>query len=203
MCSVCNCAWQLCIAASYRAVSVRGQLPCSCCFTQCYNLLHRYCSEAFEPPSLRFERNAHGKPQLSWEEADGQPEPPIHFSLTHTSSLLGKITALPASHSANLLMACHTMHDLTGLLFLIKACTLPMGCTSLHKHSHQYNFPWKQLQCLCSFMQQSVDQLLNMSRLICRHCCFLWQSGWAGCGGEQPSYQGRPSQIGSQAASTT
>ncbi|KAL0047635.1 hypothetical protein WJX82_008143 [Trebouxia sp. C0006] len=52
-------------------------------------VLARYCSEAFEPPSLRFERNAHGKPQLSWEEADGQPDPPIHFSLTHTSSLLG------------------------------------------------------------------------------------------------------------------
>ncbi|DBA72068.1 TPA: hypothetical protein ACH3X2_010798 [Trebouxia sp. C0005] len=52
-------------------------------------VLHRYCSEDFEPPSLRFERNAHGKPELSWEEADAQPDPPIHFSLTHTSSLLG------------------------------------------------------------------------------------------------------------------
>ncbi|KAL0041750.1 hypothetical protein WJX79_003327 [Trebouxia sp. C0005] len=52
-------------------------------------VLARYCSEDFEPPSLRFERNAHGKPELSWEEADAQPDPPIHFSLTHTSSLLG------------------------------------------------------------------------------------------------------------------
>lgn len=52
-------------------------------------VLARYCSEDFEPPSLRFERNAHGKPQISWGEADGQPDPPIHFSLTHTSSLLG------------------------------------------------------------------------------------------------------------------
>ncbi|DBA83761.1 hypothetical protein WJX77_006815 [Trebouxia sp. C0004] len=52
-------------------------------------VLARYCSEDFEPASLRFERNAHGKPQLSWEEADAQPDPPIHFSLTHTSSLLG------------------------------------------------------------------------------------------------------------------
>lgn len=102
-----------------------------CCLTQCYKFLHRYCSEDFEPPSLRFERNAHGKPQLSWEEADGQPDPPIHFSLTHTSSLLGKITALaddsPGSYSANLLMACHTMHSLTGLLFLKKACMLSFG----------------------------------------------------------------------------
>ncbi len=102
-------------------------------------ILHRYCSEEFEPPSLRFEHNAHGKPQLSWEEADGQPDPPIHFSLTHTSSLLGKMTALPASYSANLLMAYHTMHNLTDLLDLrIKTCNLTTGCTVLPKHCHKY-----------------------------------------------------------------
>ena len=153
-------------------------------------LLHRYCSEAFEPPSLRFERNAHGKPQLSWEEADGQPDPPIHFSLTHTSSLLGKITALPASHSANLLMACYTMHDLTGLVLLKKALHVKHQLDILTQAQSSMDLSWKQLQCPGSFMQQLVDQLLNKSRLMCRHCCFLWQSGWAGCGGEQPSYQG-------------
>lgn len=51
--------------------------------------MHRYCAGGCEPPALRFERNSHGKPQLSWEESEEQPDPPIHFSLTHTSSLLG------------------------------------------------------------------------------------------------------------------
>lgn len=111
-------------------------------------VLHRYCSEDFEPPSLRFERNAHGKPQLSWEEADAQPDPPIHFSLTHTSSLLGKITALPASYSVHLLIAYHMMH-VVGLLILKTACKLTTGCTFLHKHSQTLYFTWTQLQCPC------------------------------------------------------
>ncbi len=102
-------------------------------------IMHRYCSEDFEPPSLRFERNAHGKPQISWEEADGQPDPPIHFSLTHTSSLLGKITALPASHSVHI---DHWLYILTQAQSII-------------------HFSWKQSSC--SFMQQSVDQPLNKS----------------------------------------
>ncbi|KAL3139024.1 hypothetical protein ABBQ32_005825 [Trebouxia sp. C0010 RCD-2024] len=51
--------------------------------------LARYCSGCSTPPSLRFERNPHGKPRLSFEEAEEQPNPPLHFSLTHTSTMLG------------------------------------------------------------------------------------------------------------------
>lgn len=60
----------------------------SCAIT--WRVLCRYCSGCPSPPSLRFERNPHGKPRLSFEEAEEQPYPPLHFSLTHTSTMLGE-----------------------------------------------------------------------------------------------------------------
>lgn len=59
-------------------------------------MVSRYCSGHSGPPSLRFERNRHGKPRLSYEEAEEQPDPPLHFSLTHTSTMLGKAACLQA-----------------------------------------------------------------------------------------------------------
>ncbi|PWA49379.1 holo-ACP synthase [Artemisia annua] len=40
------------------------------------------------PKSLQFKKNAHGKPEVDWEhDNDGDP-PPLHFNLSHTSSLI-------------------------------------------------------------------------------------------------------------------
>ncbi|KAM2104604.1 hypothetical protein ACFX1R_015188 [Malus domestica] len=42
-----------------------------------------------DPRSLNFKKNSHGKPEVEWQFADGwQPPPPLHFNLSHTSSLI-------------------------------------------------------------------------------------------------------------------
>ncbi|CAK7341855.1 unnamed protein product [Dovyalis caffra] len=41
-----------------------------------------------DPRSLKFKRNVHGKPQLEWESDDGQCPSPLHFNISHTSSLI-------------------------------------------------------------------------------------------------------------------
>ncbi|KAI7730772.1 hypothetical protein M8C21_020877 [Ambrosia artemisiifolia] len=40
------------------------------------------------PTSLVFRKNAHGKPEVIWEESDDWHPPPLHFNLSHTSSLI-------------------------------------------------------------------------------------------------------------------
>ncbi|KAI3819802.1 hypothetical protein L1987_13654 [Smallanthus sonchifolius] len=40
------------------------------------------------PRSLVFRKNAHGKPEVIWEQSDDWHPPPLHFNLSHTSSLI-------------------------------------------------------------------------------------------------------------------
>ncbi|XP_076913247.1 uncharacterized protein LOC143571806 [Bidens hawaiensis] len=40
------------------------------------------------PKSLVFGKNAYGKPEVIWEESDDWHPPPLHFNLSHTSSLI-------------------------------------------------------------------------------------------------------------------
>ncbi|KAJ6340067.1 hypothetical protein OIU77_007922 [Salix suchowensis] len=41
-----------------------------------------------DPRSLKFRKNFHGKPELVWESDDGQCPSPLHFNISHTSSLI-------------------------------------------------------------------------------------------------------------------
>ncbi|KAG6745016.1 hypothetical protein POTOM_051658 [Populus tomentosa] len=41
-----------------------------------------------DPRSLKFKKNVHGKPELVWESDDGQCPSPLHFNISHTSSLI-------------------------------------------------------------------------------------------------------------------
>uniref|UniRef100_A0A6N2LMF7 holo-[acyl-carrier-protein] synthase n=1 Tax=Salix viminalis TaxID=40686 RepID=A0A6N2LMF7_SALVM len=41
-----------------------------------------------DPRSLKFRKNVHGKPELVWESDDGQCSSPLHFNISHTSSLI-------------------------------------------------------------------------------------------------------------------
>ncbi|KAL2554250.1 4'-phosphopantetheinyl transferase superfamily [Forsythia ovata] len=40
------------------------------------------------PRSLRFKKNIHGKPELEWQFSDHGLSPPLHFNISHTSSLV-------------------------------------------------------------------------------------------------------------------
>ncbi|XP_022842754.1 uncharacterized protein LOC111366260 [Olea europaea var. sylvestris] len=40
------------------------------------------------PRSLRFRKNVHGKPELEWQFSDQWRSPPLHFNISHTSSLV-------------------------------------------------------------------------------------------------------------------
>ncbi|KAK9061433.1 hypothetical protein SSX86_018614 [Deinandra increscens subsp. villosa] len=40
------------------------------------------------PRSLVFKKNAHGKPEVIWEQSDDWHPPQLHFNLSHTSSLI-------------------------------------------------------------------------------------------------------------------
>ncbi|XP_070667658.1 uncharacterized protein [Malus domestica] len=51
--------------------------------------ISRYTNHRVDPRSLNFKKNSHGKPEVEWQFADGwQPPPPLHFNLSHTSSLI-------------------------------------------------------------------------------------------------------------------
>ncbi|XP_047967612.1 4'-phosphopantetheinyl transferase HetI-like [Salvia hispanica] len=41
-----------------------------------------------EPRSLKFRKNMHGKPEVCWPSIDDWDPPPLHFNLSHTSSLI-------------------------------------------------------------------------------------------------------------------
>ncbi|KAJ6678269.1 PHOSPHOPANTETHEINE TRANSFERASE [Salix viminalis] len=49
------------------------------------SLLNQYI---VDPRSLKFRKNVHGKPELVWESDDGQCSSPLHFNISHTSSLI-------------------------------------------------------------------------------------------------------------------
>ncbi|KAL6998040.1 hypothetical protein U1Q18_008166 [Sarracenia purpurea var. burkii] len=38
--------------------------------------------------SLKFRKNIHGKPEVEWQRSDDWHPPPLHFNLSHTSSLI-------------------------------------------------------------------------------------------------------------------
>ncbi|GAA0158378.1 transferase [Lithospermum erythrorhizon] len=40
------------------------------------------------PRSLKFRKNAYGKPEVYWEQNDECHPPPLHFNMSHTSSLI-------------------------------------------------------------------------------------------------------------------
>ncbi|XP_047164635.1 4'-phosphopantetheinyl transferase-like isoform X4 [Vigna umbellata] len=41
-----------------------------------------------DPKSLMFRKNNYGKPELDWPYADDWSRPPLHFNISHTSSLI-------------------------------------------------------------------------------------------------------------------
>ncbi|KAE9605351.1 putative holo-[acyl-carrier-protein] synthase [Lupinus albus] len=41
-----------------------------------------------DPKSLKFTKNDHGKPEVDWQYADDRSLPPLHFNISHTSSLI-------------------------------------------------------------------------------------------------------------------
>ncbi|XP_061374548.1 uncharacterized protein LOC133316788 [Gastrolobium bilobum] len=41
-----------------------------------------------DPKSLRFRKNNYGKPEVDWQYADDWSLPPLHFNISHTSSLI-------------------------------------------------------------------------------------------------------------------
>ncbi|KAE8023365.1 hypothetical protein FH972_009071 [Carpinus fangiana] len=40
------------------------------------------------PRSLRFRKNIYGKPEVDWQDVDDRHLPPLHFNISHTSSLI-------------------------------------------------------------------------------------------------------------------
>ncbi|KAK6139848.1 hypothetical protein DH2020_026423 [Rehmannia glutinosa] len=40
------------------------------------------------PRSLKFRKNLHGKPEVQWQFRDDQHPPPLHFNISHTTSLV-------------------------------------------------------------------------------------------------------------------
>ncbi|CAK9145139.1 unnamed protein product [Ilex paraguariensis] len=40
------------------------------------------------PRSLKFRKNIHGKPEVEWQNSDDWNPPPLHFNISHTSSLI-------------------------------------------------------------------------------------------------------------------
>ncbi|KAK2442086.1 4'-phosphopantetheinyl transferase superfamily [Trifolium repens] len=41
-----------------------------------------------DPKSLKFRKNKYGKPEVNWQYADDWSLPPLHFNISHTSSLI-------------------------------------------------------------------------------------------------------------------
>ncbi|KAI4300493.1 hypothetical protein L6164_033865 [Bauhinia variegata] len=51
--------------------------------------LARYqMNRQIDPKSLKFWKNIHGKPEVDWQYADDWRLPPLHFNISHTSSLI-------------------------------------------------------------------------------------------------------------------
>ncbi|XP_059296236.1 uncharacterized protein LOC132049448 isoform X3 [Lycium ferocissimum] len=45
-------------------------------------------NSSISPKSLKFRRNIHGKPEVDWQQCDHCGAPPLHFNISHTSSLV-------------------------------------------------------------------------------------------------------------------
>ncbi|XP_021765046.1 uncharacterized protein LOC110729603 [Chenopodium quinoa] len=49
----------------------------------------RYQTNSFvDPRSLKFKKNTYGKPEVDWQDVPDISWPPLHFNLSHTSSLI-------------------------------------------------------------------------------------------------------------------
>ncbi|XP_057534190.1 uncharacterized protein LOC130812657 [Amaranthus tricolor] len=52
-------------------------------------ILARYHPNSYvDPRSLKFKRNSYGKPEVDWQDAPDRSWPPLHFNLSHTSSMI-------------------------------------------------------------------------------------------------------------------
>ncbi|XP_016652081.1 PREDICTED: L-aminoadipate-semialdehyde dehydrogenase-phosphopantetheinyl transferase-like [Prunus mume] len=50
--------------------------------------ISRYTNHRVDPRSLKFKKNNHGKPEVEWQIADDWQPPPLHFNISHTSTLI-------------------------------------------------------------------------------------------------------------------
>ncbi|XP_062196028.1 uncharacterized protein LOC133899106 isoform X2 [Phragmites australis] len=50
--------------------------------------LSRYTNCKIDPRSFEFKKNKFGKPEISWPSDDGWMDWPLHFNISHTSSLI-------------------------------------------------------------------------------------------------------------------
>ncbi|KAL6659127.1 hypothetical protein ACP70R_003167 [Stipagrostis hirtigluma subsp. patula] len=50
--------------------------------------LSRYTDCKVDPRSFEFKKNKFGKPEILWRRDDGRMERPLHFNISHTSSLI-------------------------------------------------------------------------------------------------------------------
>lgn len=49
----------------------------------------RYQTNSYvDPRSIKFKKNSHGKPEVDWQFASDRSLPPLHFNISHTSSLI-------------------------------------------------------------------------------------------------------------------
>ncbi|XP_009619717.1 uncharacterized protein LOC107809958 isoform X1 [Nicotiana tabacum] len=45
-------------------------------------------NSSIQPRSLKFRKSIHGKPEVDWQHCDHCEPPPLHFNISHTSSLI-------------------------------------------------------------------------------------------------------------------
>uniref|UniRef100_A0A803LRD0 holo-[acyl-carrier-protein] synthase n=1 Tax=Chenopodium quinoa TaxID=63459 RepID=A0A803LRD0_CHEQI len=51
--------------------------------------ISRYQTNSFvDPRSLKFKKNSYGKPEVDWQDVPDMNWPPLHFNLSHSSSLI-------------------------------------------------------------------------------------------------------------------
>ncbi|XP_050285459.1 uncharacterized protein LOC126725025 isoform X2 [Quercus robur] len=53
-----------------------------------FRLLLDHTNSQVEPRSLKFNKNIYGKPEVEWQDVDGSHIPPLHFNISHTSSMI-------------------------------------------------------------------------------------------------------------------
>ncbi|KAJ8534045.1 hypothetical protein K7X08_007369 [Anisodus acutangulus] len=52
-------------------------------------IIARYqINSSISPGSLNFRKSIHGKPEVDWEQCDHHEPPPLHFNISHTSSMV-------------------------------------------------------------------------------------------------------------------
>ncbi|CAL5389241.1 unnamed protein product [Camellia sinensis] len=64
------------------------QLDYLWCIPLCFEAVSDQINSQVNPRSLKFRKNIHGKPEVEWQQSDDWHPPPLHFNLSHTSSLI-------------------------------------------------------------------------------------------------------------------